>query len=152
MLRSTVMCTGLLGLAAVIHGAPAAAQTVSQPAASIHLTQSRAGPYRWFGAGEIHVRTTACIASTTGRYRLTLRPATADALGFEVEFVTDEGDAAERHAPAGQPIQFEGRTRFRDDCRGASNATISIRFPKDTLSAALAGEYAKRIEFSVEPA
>jgi len=152
MIRSTVLCVGLVGLAAAVPSARAAAETASQPAASIRLMQSRAGPYRWFGAGEIHVRTTACIASTTGRYRLTLRPATADALGFEVEFVPDEGDALEGSASAGQPIQFEARTRFRDDCHGASNATISIRFPKDTLSAALAGEYAKRIEFSVEPA
>lgn len=152
MLRTTVMCTGLAGLAAAITGLPAAAETASQPTASIQLTQSHAGPYRWFGAGEIHVRTTACIASSTGRYRLTLRPMNTDALGFVVDFATSEGDALQRSAPAGQPIQFEGRTRFSDDCSGDSNATISIRFPKDTLSAALAGEYAKRIEFSVEPA
>ena len=131
---------------------PAAlASDIPSPTATIKLQSVSGGSFRWHGVGEIESRTEACITSSTGRYRLTVNGGNEALLPYEITFTTREGEEQRTRVGSNLPILFEARTKFPSDCAGGTNATVTIQFSREVLSAALAGDYVRRLEFSVEP-
>lgn len=131
------------------------ANEVAAPAASVQIIQSPNAPLRWIGVGELRSTTQLCVASNTGHYRLQIALTQSDARGktpaYELNYRTAAGDTMSQSSGSGNLYFFDGRTSQTEDCDGASNASLEIRFSRDNLTAAVAGDYAEQFQISVVP-
>ncbi|VWX60614.1 hypothetical protein [Sphingorhabdus sp. 109] len=147
--------TGLLSCALLSIASPLFATPSVVPDASVKIVNGAKAPLRWIGVGDLHSTTQLCVASNTGRYRLQLAlvqdAADAHAPAYEIEFRTAAGDSEFRRSGTGNIYVFDGRTSETEDCNGTTNASLKIRFSRDNLTAAVAGEYAEQFQISVIP-
>ena len=147
-----ISCASLAILAVA---SPSAAASSMTPAASLKIVNNTNVPLRWIGIGDINSNTPLCVASNTGRYRLQLlltqNAVGADAPAYEIEFRTTAGDSAYRRSGTGNIYFFDGRTSETEGCNGTTNASLKIRFSRDNLTAAVAGQYAEQFQLSVVP-
>lgn len=102
------------------------------------------------------VQARLCVASTTGRYRLTITSRSGGMLGptdmpYTITFREDGG--VEQVAPITHQslVFFDGASPNTSDCHAGPNAVIEIRLTKVNIQKTIAGDYFDQLNLSVSP-
>lgn len=122
----------------------------SAPEASVRTFGRTSNAATWHGRGPRTFRTTLCVGSTTGRFRLAVRRDASSPLDLSIVF--SDASGAQQTASTNTAIAlFDGIDPNRGDCTRGANAWIEFSIDEATLLANTAGEYLDAISLTAEP-
>lgn len=127
-----------------------------RPRVEARLVSPSSDAQRWYGVGDLLSRVNLCVTSNTGRFQLRLSPSgggigLSDLRSLEVTYVAPTGERERRIWDGQRELNFAGRT-VAAECGVGGNVSLEIRVKQDSLTAAVAGDYFKQIQYVVDPA
>lgn len=143
--------------AALAFATPAYAAGASQAdVASLRIYTGTSAEIRISGVDGGRSKTRLCLASTSGRYRLTIASRSGSMTGpgqLPYSIVFRDGAGSEQSATAGNlpVVHFDGVSPGAVDCRSGPNAEIEIRVDKSNVLGGVAGDYFDQLSLTVSP-
>jgi hypothetical protein len=147
----------IFGVMAAAMACPAVASSATQAdAAFVRIYSGGASEIRMSGINGGKSTTKLCVASTSGRYRLSITSRSGSMVGpgqLPYEIIFRDGSGAEQSATItnAPQVHFDGVSPGTADCHSGPNAEIEIRLSKASVLKGVAGDYFDQLDLSVGP-
>ena len=143
---------GVLALFVPTH----AAGMLQADVATLRIYTGSSAEIRTSGTEGGRSKTRLCVASTSGRYRLTIASRSGSMTGpgqLSYTILFRDGTGAEQSATARDlpVVHFDGASPGAIDCRSGPNAEIEIRIDKANVLSGVAGDYFDQLNLTVSP-
>jgi len=128
----------------------------SQTGASLVLYSGSRSDLRWYGHGSLVRSLALCVASPTGRYRVTISSTMGGAasggerIPYSLSFTDGSGFQQVGKIERSAQVAFDGTAPASAQCVDGPNATLTITMDEQSLASGVAGNYADGLQLTVE--
>jgi len=160
-LAANPVSSAKFGAAAVAAPPGANPETSTQPAgaapnAAKLVVYERVVTLNWDGSSDARMRSPLCIASPTGRVRLTVLSTGGGQLQgkspfpYVIRFVDADGVVQQQSTASGPRLTFDGSSGSARTCLAQSNAQLDVILPSEALLGSSAGTYSDGLKLQVD--